>query len=91
MTEDPRRAVALRYEPVTHNAPIVVAKGERYLADRIIEAAQTLGLHIVADEKLSNSLIRLELNQEIPAELYGAVAEVIAFVYKMDARRAYTR
>ena len=86
-SENSRRAVALRYEPAADNAPTVVAKGERLLADRIIEQAQALGVQIVADEKLSASLIRLELNQEIPPELYQAVAEVIAFVFKMDKHR----
>jgi len=85
-SEENRRAVALRYKPMKDDAPVVVAKGERLMADRIIAAAAELGLQIVSDEQLSSSLIRLELNQEIPPELYQAVAEVIAFVFRFDKR-----
>ena len=87
MSEEPRRAIALRYRPFVDDVPQVVAKGERLLADRIIAEARNLGIQIVEDPKLSASLVRLELNQEIPPELYRAVAEVIAFVLKYDRRR----
>jgi len=86
LSENPRRAVALRYKPLKDDAPVVVAKGERLMAERIIAAASDLGLHIVTDEKLSASLVQLELKQEIPPELYQAVAEVIAFVFKLDKK-----
>lgn len=81
-----RRAVALRYEPTEERAPVVVAKGERLLAERIVAEAQKLGISIVENKKLSENLMSIELNQEIPPEVYQAVAEVIAFVYRMDRR-----
>ncbi|MCL2497820.1 MAG: EscU/YscU/HrcU family type III secretion system export apparatus switch protein [Symbiobacteriaceae bacterium] len=81
-----RRAVALRYQPREDDAPLVIAKGERLMAERIIEAAKELGMHIVEDSQLSASLVRLEVRQEIPPELYQAVAEVIAFVFRLHHR-----
>ena len=87
MSEDVRRAVALRYEPEIDTAPYVVASGERLLAERIINEAAKLGVHIVKDKKLSDGLIKLEINQEIPPEVYSAVAEIIAFVYELDRRQ----
>ena len=85
--QEHRRAVALRYDPAEDNAPEVIAKGERLIAERIIDAARELGLQIVEDKQLSASLIKLELHQEIPPELYQAVAEVIAFVFRLDRRQ----
>ena len=86
-TEDAKRAVALRYDLAKDAAPVVVARGERLMAQRIIEEAMKLGLHIVVNRQLSEELIKLEVKQEIPPDLYRAVAEIIAFVYNMEQRR----
>ena len=81
-----KRAVALRYKAEQDAAPRVVAKGAGVLADRIIQAAAEHGVPIHADPDLVTLLSKLEVNQDIPEELYKAVAEVLAFVYRLNMR-----
>lgn len=78
-------AVALKYKMETMEAPVVVAKGEGYIAAKIKEKAQELGLEIVENKPLAQALNQTtEIGQAIPVELYQAVAEVLAFVYKQN-------
>jgi len=80
--KDPeKRAVALHYEEP--NAPVVVAKGEGELALRIIEAAKEHGVYIKENPLLAQALGAVELDEEIPIELYQAVAEIIGFVMSL--------
>ncbi len=76
-----KKAVALRYNQERDNAPRVVAKGAGVLADKIIEIAKRHGVPVEENTPLADALFRVELNKEIPPELYLAVAEVLAFVY----------
>lgn len=80
MTEPkpPKTAVALRYDGAA--APRITAKGRGALAEKIIEVAGQNGVMVEENAGLAEALSALELEQEIPAELYQAVAEVIAFV-----------
>lgn len=88
MTKPPRpvgpKAVALRYTRGKDHAPRVVAKGERLLAERIIEIARAHHIHIHEDPDLVAVLVALDINREIPESLYFAVAEVLAFVYRLN-------
>ena len=88
MPEKPRRATALHYEG--ERAPKVVASGKDLIADRILEIARKAGVPIKKDAALVEALSQLELNQEIPEDLYLAVAETLAWAYSLDvaARRA---
>jgi len=88
-TDIRQRAVALRYDRDKEQAPRVVAKGSGYLAERILEAARAHGITIYEDKELIELLSRLELYQVIPAELYQVIAEVLAFVYRLN-RNAFT-
>ena len=81
-----RRATALRYEGT--GAPKVTASGQGYIADRILEVARENGIPIREDPALSRALEALELNEEIPEDLYKAVAEAIAWAYSLDAQAA---
>jgi flagellar biosynthesis protein len=83
-----RQAVALRYQPKNDRAPRVVAAGRGYLADKSLELAQQYGSPVRQDRKLLQVLSRLDLNQEIPPEVYRAVAEILAFVYRLSSRNA---
>lgn len=75
-------AVALKYDADSGRAPIVVAKGEDFLAKRIKEIAKESKVEIVENKPLARMLYHnVELGEEIPPELYQAVAEVLAFVY----------
>ncbi len=83
-------AVALRYEAGTMRAPMVVAKGRELLAERIKELARQYGVPVVENPPLAQALYRAaEVGMEIPAALYEAVAEVLAYVYRL--RRRYGR
>ncbi len=77
-----KKAVALKYEPGAAQAPKVLAKGAGKLAEAITEAAHAHGVPIECDELLAEELMLVELNCEIPEELYRAVAEILAFVYR---------
>ncbi len=77
-------AVALRYDDATMRAPMVIAKGQRLIAQRIKELARKHGIAIVANPPLARSLFDLVVvGREVPEELYRAVAEVLAYVYRL--------
>ena len=84
MPEPPRRATALRYEGT--GAPKVTASGQGYVADRIVEVARENGVPIMEDPALAEALASLELDAEIPEDLYVAVAEAIAWAYSLDLK-----
>lgn len=82
-------AVALRYAPEEMGAPVVIAKGAGDLAQRIKEKARQAGVPILERRSLARSLFRtVEIGQEIPAELFRAVAEILAYVYGLRGQRA---
>lgn len=77
-------AIALRYDG--QNAPRVTAKGEQVLAEQIIEAAQQAGVPLYPDPELALVLSQIPLGEEIPDNLYKAIAEVIAFAYVLAGK-----
>lgn len=85
------KAVALKYDPAVNASPIVVAKGKGKLAETIINKAKESGVAIQQDQSLVEVLSRLDINQEIPPELYMLVAEVLSFVYRSDQRAGARR
>lgn len=79
-------AVALRYDPASSNAPVVLAKGTRLIAQRIREVADENKIPVIRNAPLTRALYAAaEVGREIPAELYEAVAEILAFVYRLRA------
>ena len=78
------QAAAVKYDSKKMRAPELVAKGEGFIARKIIERAIEADVPIVEDAALVSALISLELGEEIPAELYEVVARVLAWVYKID-------
>jgi len=84
MTKKREKAVALKYDKKPDRAPVVLAKGEGFVARRITEIAQAADVPIVADAALVSALLSLELEQEIPAELYEAVARVLSWIYRLE-------
>ena len=82
--EKMKKAVALHYEADRQKAPQVSAKGRGLVAERIIELARAKGIPIQEDPELIDALIQLDFYEEIPSSLYQAVAEILAFVYKMN-------
>ena len=80
-------AVALEYRPQSMPAPIVLAKGVGRMAQRIKEVARWHDIPIVENPPLAQALYRAtEVGQAIPAKLYAAVAEILAFLYRTQAR-----
>ncbi|MBI5837309.1 MAG: flagellar biosynthesis protein FlhB [Candidatus Eisenbacteria bacterium] len=89
ITNPTHYAVALRYKSGEMNAPTVVAKGARLIALRIKELAREHHVPMVEDVPLAQALYKsAEVGKEIPLQFYEAVAEVLAFVYRLRARRA---
>lgn len=82
--EKPRRAAALRYDREQAGAPKVIAAGAGLIADRIVEIAREQGVPVREDPALAEALARLELEQEIPTELFVAVAEVLVWAYGLE-------
>ncbi len=78
------KAVALRYNKEKDSAPRIVAKGGGLLAEKIIATAREHGITIYEDKELIELLSRIELYQVIPIELYQIIAEVLAFVYRVN-------
>lgn len=80
-------AVALKYDRKKNSAPVVVAKGARKVAERIKEVAREHSIPIVENPPLARSLYKIvEIGQEIPVEMYKAVAEVLAYVYRLKRK-----
>ncbi len=84
LIETPSKAVALSYDGIT--APILSAKGTGEIADQIIALAKEHNIPIREEPDLVNILAKLKLDEEIPRELYVAVAEVIAFAYMIKGK-----
>ena len=78
------KAVALKYQPETDRAPKVVAGGRGKIAQKIIEIAREHGIYVRNDPDLVEVLSRLDLNEEIPPELYVVVAELLSFIYSLN-------
>jgi flagellar biosynthesis protein len=78
------KAVALKYEKEKDAAPRIVAKGRGFVAQKIIETARAHRVPLYEDKNLVQVLEALDLETEIPPELYRAVAEVLAFIYRLN-------
>lgn len=83
-----RRVTALRYEAGSDHAPRVVARGAGHVADRILELARDHGVPVREDPALHQALAQLELDVEIPPDLYAAVAEALVWAYRIGREPA---
>ena len=81
---DRQLAVALRYSKKQEEAPRVLAKGRDSLAERILQLARQHDIPVHQDTDLVEILIRLDVGDLIPPELYKAVAELLAYIYRMN-------
>lgn len=82
MANSKKKAAALRYNEFMDNAPKLVAKGQGVIAEKIIQLAKEHNIPIVEDPLLVDSLIKLDLYEEIPPHLYEAVARIVAYIIK---------
>lgn len=79
-----KKAVALKYVPGESEAPVVVAKGRGKVAEAILDKAKENGVPVQEDAALVEVLSKLDLDEQIPAELYQLVAEVLTYIYRAD-------
>jgi len=85
-----QKATALRYNAKTDSAPTVKAKGMGVIAEKIIQIAKENNVPIKEDPDLVELLMQIDLDKEIPPELYKVVAEIFAFVYRMNHLKSET-
>jgi len=81
-----KKAVALKYQLGEDRAPRVTAKGRGHIAEKIIEVAREHHIPLHEDKEMVDVLDALDLDMEIPTELFRAVAEVLAFIYRMNKK-----
>ena len=86
MQKKTSKAVALTYDNKKQRAPKVVAKGKGNIAEKIIDIARQHDIPLYTDKNLVQVLEALDLETEIPPELYQAVAEVLAFIYRLNKK-----
>ena len=79
------RAVALQYDPA-NGAPVVVASGMGYLAEKLVEVAVENGVPVYEDSSLATVLAQMELGREIPEELYQAIVEIYVYFLNFDPK-----
>ncbi len=80
------KAAALKYDEQTRQAPTLIAKGKGEIAKNIIQIAQENNIPIKKDEDLVELLTKLEIDQEIPPDMYKAIAEIFAFIYSLSKK-----
>lgn len=81
-----KTAVALEYS-IGEQAPTIVASGKGHVAEKIIEVAKEENVPLHRDDKLADTLSKLEIGDYIPAELYGVVAEILVMVDRAESKR----
>ena len=85
------QAAALQYDQERHEAPVIVAKGSSAVAERIVALAKKHDIPLQRDPELLQILMKLEINQEIPENVFHAVAEVLPMVYKANRKYGETK
>jgi len=81
-----KKVAALKYDQATNMAPRVVAKGKGHIAEQIVQVARENDVPLLEDRNLANVLEAMELESEIPPELYLAIAEVLVFIYRLNGK-----
>ena len=81
-----RLAAALKYDGDGTEAPTVIASGRGEIAEKILQIAQKANVPVYEDQSLAQVLVSLETGTEIPAEMYQAVAQIIAFIWQIDKK-----
>ncbi|MGD9568603.1 MAG: EscU/YscU/HrcU family type III secretion system export apparatus switch protein [Sedimentibacter sp.] len=77
--KDSKRAVALKYDPNKNNAPVVIASGSGYIADKVVEIAEESGVPVYKDDSLAVLLSRLDMGSEIPEKLFSSIVDIYLY------------
>ncbi|GAX88363.1 flagellar biosynthesis protein [Lebetimonas natsushimae] len=80
------KAVALKYKVYEENVPKVIAKGTGEIAKKIIQKAKKFDVPLFQNEELVNTLLNVQVNEEIPPKMYEAVVEVFIWLYNLEER-----
>lgn len=91
MEKPSKKAVALQYDKTANAAPKVIAKGSGNVAERIIEKAEAFGVPLFANKELVDSLVHLDIDSEIPPQLYEATVEVFIWLIRQEQALAKAR
>lgn len=83
-SKQPKRAAALSYDPAKDSVPMLTAFGEGWLAEKIIATATEASVPIMIDEGLTQMLAKMNIGDDIPPELYAAVAQILVFLSDTD-------
>lgn len=85
-----KKAVALKYDSNKNNAPVVIAAGSGYIADKIVEIAEESGVPVYRDDSLSVILSQLNIGSEIPEELFSSIVDIYIYFlnYKLPKEGA---
>jgi flagellar biosynthesis protein len=83
-TSEDRKAIAIRFDVEKDRAPKILAIGKGSIAEEILRVADENKIPLYEDQHLANLLAKLQIEEEIPAELYKLIAEVLAFIYQLD-------
>jgi flagellar biosynthesis protein len=81
-----KQAVALCYDEKQNNAPKVVAKGSGFISEQILDAAEQHAVPVYQNKTITGMLMAVEIDREVPPELYKVVAEILAYVYRIDKK-----
>ncbi|RUM56449.1 MAG: flagellar biosynthesis protein FlhB [Nautilia sp.] len=81
-----KKAVAMKYKAYEDNAPKVIAKGKGEIAKKIIEKAKQYDVNIFENPELTDMLMNVEVNEEVPPELYKSVVEVFVWLHKLEEK-----
>ena len=80
------KAAAISYDINEDEAPKIIASGQGTIAEKIIEAAREHDITIEENQDIIDILVQLNIGEEIPAELYQAVAEILSFIYRLEEK-----
>lgn len=81
-----KQAVALSYNEKKNNAPKLVAKGSGFIAEQILETAKQHAVPVYQNKTVTGMLMAVEIDREVPPELYKIVAEILSYVYRIDKK-----
>lgn len=77
--ENSKRAVALKYDANKSSAPVIVASGSGYIADKVVEIAEENGVPVYKDDSLSVLLSQLDMGSEVPEELFSSIVDIYIY------------
>jgi len=82
--ENNKKTAALKYNMEKDNAPKIIASGKGEIAKKILKKAEEEDIHIEKNQDIAEILVKMEIGEEIPPELYEVIAEILSFIYDLE-------